>query len=115
MGRTGLTIHRYLARLRLREALERLTSSTSGPSEPALDLGFDTHFTAALHQEYGVTPRAIRRDMMTKESLRRLAAGVPGASENSLRTPVTAARQSAREAFLGAWPAARRTGSFLSV
>jgi AraC family transcriptional regulator len=75
---TGVTIHRYIMRLRLREALERLDESPSGLTELAIDLGFDSHshFTAAFHREYGVTPKEIRRATITHDTLRRFAAEV---------------------------------------
>jgi len=87
---TGLTIHRYRTRLRLREALHRLWSSTTDLTTLALELGFDTHshFTAAFRREFGVPPRAVREVRVTTADLRRivreletdaamLAAGVP--------------------------------------
>ncbi len=71
---TGLTVHRYLTRLRLREALHRLWSSDADLTTLALDLGFDTHshFTAAFRREFGVTPRAVREVRVTTAELRRI-------------------------------------------
>jgi AraC family transcriptional regulator len=74
---TGLTVHRYLTRLRLRDALERLREAPSGLARLAVDLGFDSHshFTAAFRREYGVTPAAIRKAGIPGQILRRMADG----------------------------------------
>ena len=71
---TGLTIHRYRTRLRLREALHLLWSSGADLTTLALDLGFDTHshFTAAFRREFGVPPRAVRDVRVTTADLRRI-------------------------------------------
>jgi AraC-like DNA-binding protein len=60
---TGLPIHRYLTRLRLRLALERLAEDGAGLTDVALDLGFadHSHFTNAFRREFGAPPAAIRR------------------------------------------------------
>jgi AraC family transcriptional regulator len=60
---TGVPIHRYLNRLRLREALERISSGETGLTELALSVGFSchSHFTRAFCLEFGVTPSAVRR------------------------------------------------------
>ena len=57
---TGLTVHRYLSRLRLRAALERLADRPAGLTAVALDCGFSSHahFTGAFHREFGITPTA---------------------------------------------------------
>ena len=59
----GVPIHRYLNRLRLREALEPVTEGTSDLSELALGLGFSSHshFTASFRKEFGISPRAMKR------------------------------------------------------
>jgi AraC family transcriptional regulator len=59
----GVPIHRYLNRLRLREALEPVTEGTSDLSELALALGFSSHshFTASFRKEFGISPRAMKR------------------------------------------------------
>jgi AraC family transcriptional regulator len=61
-ARVGLPLHRYLKRLRLRHALERLHDGCSDLTRLALDCGFSSHshFTAAFRQEFGTTPRVIR-------------------------------------------------------
>jgi AraC family transcriptional regulator len=59
---TGMPIHRYVNRLRLREAMEQLTEG-SDLSELALSLGFadHSHFTTAFRKEFGVPPSEVRR------------------------------------------------------
>jgi AraC family transcriptional regulator len=59
---TGMPMHRYVNRLRLREALEQLTAG-SDLTELALSLGFacHSHFTNAFRKEFGVTPSEVRR------------------------------------------------------
>jgi AraC family transcriptional regulator len=60
---TGMPIHRYLNRLRLREALERISSGETGLTDLALSLGFSchSHFTRAFRREFGVPPSEVRR------------------------------------------------------
>lgn len=60
--RTGLPIHRYLTRLRLREALEHLGEPDCSLSRVAMDLGFASHghFTHAFGREFGLTPSEAR-------------------------------------------------------
>ena len=59
---TGMPIHRYVNRLRLREALEQLTEGTD-LTELALSLGFadHSHFSTAFRKEFGVPPSEVRR------------------------------------------------------
>jgi AraC family transcriptional regulator len=61
--RAGLPIHRYLTRLRLRAALERLAQGANDLTALALELGFSSHshFTSAFRGEFGQTPSGIRR------------------------------------------------------
>ena len=58
---TGIPIHRYLNRLRLREALEPIGDGVN-LGELALSLGFvsHSHFTNAFRKEYGVPPSQAR-------------------------------------------------------
>jgi AraC family transcriptional regulator len=58
---TGVPIHRYLNRLRLRDALERVTLGCHDLTNLALDLGFSSHshFTASFSREYGIPPSAL--------------------------------------------------------
>ena len=62
--RTGLPIHRYLTRLRLRASLERLADGASDLTALALELGFSSHshFTDAFRREFGRRPSDVRRD-----------------------------------------------------
>jgi AraC family transcriptional regulator len=62
--RTGMPVHRYLVRLRLRAALERIADGAGDLTALALDLGFSSHshFAAAFHREFGRTPSGVRRD-----------------------------------------------------
>jgi AraC-like DNA-binding protein len=61
--RTGLPIHRYLTRLRLRASLERLLGGTSDLTALALELGFSSHshFTDSFRREFGSSPSLVRR------------------------------------------------------
>jgi AraC family transcriptional regulator len=58
---TGIPIHRYLNRLRLREALEPIADGVN-LGELALSLGFvsHSHFTTAFRKEFGVPPSQAR-------------------------------------------------------
>ncbi|HZV06757.1 MAG TPA: AraC family transcriptional regulator [Gemmataceae bacterium] len=62
--RTGVPVHRYLTRLRLRAALERLADGANDLTALALELGFSSHshFTDAFRREFGCTPSKVRRD-----------------------------------------------------
>jgi AraC family transcriptional regulator len=64
----GVPIHRYLNRLRLREALEPITDGACDLGELAYGLGFSSHshFTAAFRKEFGVSPRAMKRLTMVR-------------------------------------------------
>jgi len=55
---TGMTLHRYRDRLRLRDALERLTDRRRTLLCLALDLGYSSHshFTQAFRNAFGITP-----------------------------------------------------------
>jgi AraC family transcriptional regulator len=59
----GVPIHRYLNRLRLREALEPITEGEVDLSELALGLGFSSHshFTASFRKEFGISPRDMKK------------------------------------------------------
>lgn len=59
---TGLSIHRYLKRLRLRVAAERLCLEEVGIASLATELGFvdHSHLTNAFRQEFGLSPRQFR-------------------------------------------------------
>jgi AraC family transcriptional regulator len=61
--RTGVPVHRYLTRLRLRAALDRLAGSANDLTALALDLGFSSHshFADAFRREFGCTPSDVRK------------------------------------------------------
>ena len=61
---TGLPLHRYLTRLRLRAALEHLPE-TDDITTLALDLGFSSHshFTDVFRREFGKTPSEYRKSL----------------------------------------------------
>ena len=60
---TGLPIHRYLNRLRLRRALERLAEGSPDLTELALAVGFSSHghFSDAFRREFGHPPTHLRQ------------------------------------------------------
>jgi AraC family transcriptional regulator len=60
---TGVPVHRYLVRLRLRTSLERLAEGAHDLAALALELGFDSHshFAAAFRREFDRTPSEVRR------------------------------------------------------
>jgi AraC family transcriptional regulator len=60
---TGLPIHQYLNRLRLREALKPVLAGHADLGALAQELGFSSHshFTAAFRKEFGMSPREVRR------------------------------------------------------
>lgn len=60
----GMPVHRYLVRLRLRSALERLLDGGEPLSDVALLAGFASHahLSSAFRREFGVTPSEVRRD-----------------------------------------------------
>ncbi len=63
--RTGVPIHRYLTRLRLRAAIERLSDGADDLTALALESGFSSHshFTDAFRREFGRTPSDVRREL----------------------------------------------------
>lgn len=58
----GLSLRRYVGRLRARCAAERLAAGASRLTPLALDLGYadHSHFTNAFRREWGVSPSAFR-------------------------------------------------------
>ncbi len=72
--RTGVPVHRYLTRLRLRASLERLAEGASDLTALALDLGFSSHshFSDAFRREFGRTPSAVR-DSAAPKALREMS------------------------------------------
>ena len=62
--RTGYSVHGYLQHLRLRTAMEHLTSGwRSDLGSLAAEMGFRTqsHFTDSFRRTFGVVPSAVRR------------------------------------------------------
>ncbi|MFY9825692.1 MAG: AraC family transcriptional regulator [Thermoanaerobaculia bacterium] len=59
---TGIPMHRYVNRLRLRASLEQLAAGES-LTDVALSLGFagHSHFTTAFRKEFGRAPSEVRR------------------------------------------------------
>lgn len=81
---TGLPVHRYLNRLRLRAGVEQLAESRGELTGLALALGFSSHshFTDAFRREFGMSPSSFRRELAKSgNSRRRLAADLPQASK----------------------------------
>ena len=65
---TGMTLHRAVVRLRLREGLERLLDEPASVAAVALDAGFasHSHFTDAFRAEFGCAPSAARRELLAR-------------------------------------------------
>ena len=61
---TGIKLHQYRLRLRVRQALTGIVESRRSLTEIALDAGFSSHshFTDTFHNEFDATPSSIRRD-----------------------------------------------------
>lgn len=59
---TGLPLHRYLNRLRLRASLEHLADREHDLTDLALSVGFSdhSHFTSAFRGEFGISPSRFR-------------------------------------------------------
>jgi AraC family transcriptional regulator len=62
---SGLSVHRYVNRLRLLAALEEIAERDVSLTDLALDLGFSSHshFTLAFRRELGITPSELRRQV----------------------------------------------------
>lgn len=58
----GLPVHRYVTRLRLREAVDALLEGESDLSALALRLGFSSHshFAESFRREFGASPSTVR-------------------------------------------------------
>lgn len=67
---TGLPIHKYLNRLRLRSAIDRLQHHRSDLARLAVDLGFasHSHFCDAFRREFGAPPSVVRDRIMDLRS-----------------------------------------------
>ena len=59
---TGVPVHRYFLRLRLRAAIERLSDPACDLTGLALELGFSSHshFSDSFKREFGKTPSEVR-------------------------------------------------------
>ncbi len=68
--RTGVPLHRYLTRLRLRAALDRLADGANDLTALALAVGFSSHghFSDAFRREFGHTPSEVRRGALREMS-----------------------------------------------
>ncbi|HEX7980689.1 MAG TPA: helix-turn-helix transcriptional regulator [Gemmatimonadaceae bacterium] len=68
----GISLHQYQLRVRLGAALDEVMDSERGLSAIALDAGFThhSHFSAAFHRAFGITPSALRRDAMSRDVTR---------------------------------------------
>ncbi|MGH9442371.1 MAG: helix-turn-helix transcriptional regulator [Thermoanaerobaculia bacterium] len=73
---TGISMHRYVNRLRLRSAFGAAIAGAD-LEQLALDSGFSSHshFTAAFRREFGAAPRVVR-EMFEVSSWRRRAAEI---------------------------------------
>lgn len=58
----GVPLHRYLTRLRLSAALDRMADDERDLSLVGLEVGFSSHshFTTAFRREFGRPPQAVR-------------------------------------------------------
>jgi len=65
---TGLSLHQYRNRLRLRIALERIVAGEKDLTGLALDLGFSSHshLTDLFHRAFGLAPSECRRSATTR-------------------------------------------------
>jgi AraC-like DNA-binding protein len=61
---TGVPVHRYLTRLRLRASVERLVVGAGDLTALALELGFSSHahFSDSFRREFGRPPSQVRRE-----------------------------------------------------
>ena len=61
---TGIKLHQYRLRLRIREALTDVVESGRSLTEIALDAGFSSHshFTDMFRHEFSATPSSVRAD-----------------------------------------------------
>lgn len=84
---TGMTLHRYLTSLRLRQAHIRLGQAQGSVAGLAAELGFASHahLTTAFRAEFGLTPSALRAESTIERVRSRIeveleAAGLPSAA-----------------------------------
>jgi AraC-like DNA-binding protein len=69
---TGLPIHRYLNRIRLRAAMNRFLDPAANLAGVATDMGFasHSHFSDAFRKEFGLTPSAVRDGLISGRAIR---------------------------------------------
>jgi AraC family transcriptional regulator len=69
---TGLPIHRYLNRIRLRAAINRFLDPAANLAGVATDMGFasHSHFSDAFRKEFGLTPSAVRDGLIAGRAMR---------------------------------------------
>jgi AraC family transcriptional regulator len=69
---TGLPIHRYLNRIRLRASINRFLDPAANLAGVATDMGFasHSHFSDAFRKEFGLTPSAVRDGLIAGHPLR---------------------------------------------
>ncbi len=81
---TGMSVHRYLVRLRLGLALDRMAQGETRLAVLAADLGFahHSHFTASFRSVFGVTPRAAQATLTCARlsQLRKILTATPGST-----------------------------------
>ena len=70
---TGLSMHQYRDRLRLRTALERIGEGANDLTRLALDLGYSSHshFADVFRRAFGLSPSSCRQ--LTSSSLREMS------------------------------------------
>lgn len=77
----GVSVHRYVNRLRLLEALETIAERGVSLTGLAFDLGFSSHshFTHTFRRELGITPSELRRQVTGRQmaAARRVLSGPP--------------------------------------
>ena len=80
---TGETISRYLLRLRLAMAVERLAQGERDISALAIGIGFShhSHLSARFRETFGITPSAAR-EILTSENVEKLRALIDGSARS---------------------------------
>lgn len=75
---TGLPIHRYLNRIRLRAAINRFLDPAANLAGVATDMGFasHSHFSDAFRKEFGMTPSAVRDGLIAGRVMREWCSAV---------------------------------------
>jgi AraC-like DNA-binding protein len=75
---TGLPIHRYLNRVRLRASINRFLDPAANLAGVATDMGFasHSHFTDAFRKEFGITPSEVRDGLAAARPLREWCSAV---------------------------------------